>query len=95
MKFDIMNYADSKQDYTDYRRILGLNSEDKFLVAGSTHPGEEEIILNVYKNLLRDYIDLRILIAPRRPERAKDIEKIIIKYGFNPLKVSQFPPAAD
>jgi 3-deoxy-D-manno-octulosonic-acid transferase len=68
---------------------LALEPEEKLLVAGSTHADEEEIILDVYKNLLKEFPYLRLLIAPRHPERAKDIEKIVIKYGFNPLKVSQ------
>ncbi len=83
MKFDVT-------DYTDFRRKPGLISpKEKLLVAGSTHPGEEGIILNVYQGLIREFPDLRLLIAPRHPERAKDIEKIVIKYGFMPFGISQ------
>ena len=67
MKFDI---ADLKKDYTDYRLKLGLDAQERLLVAGSTHPGEEEVILSIYKELLRDFPDLQLLIAPRHPERA-------------------------
>lgn len=89
MKFDIADYPDLKKDYTDYKLKLGLEVQDKLLVAGSTHPGEEEMILGAYKKLLKDFSSLRLLIAPRHPERTKDIEKIILRYGFNPIRISQ------
>lgn len=89
MKFDIQDYTDSKKDYTDYKLKLGLGTMEKLWVAGSTHPGEEEIILEVYKELLNEFPDLRLLIAPRHPERTKEIDNIVINFGFNPLNVSQ------
>jgi 3-deoxy-D-manno-octulosonic-acid transferase len=98
LKFDIADHANCKADYTAYRQKLGLGLADKVLVAGSTHPGEEEIILEVYKNLLLEFPSLRLLIAPRHPERAIDIEKLMIKFNFQPLRISQInlgPKARD
>lgn len=86
MKFDNLP---SGKDGVDYKSRLGLGPGEKLLVAGSTHPGEEEIILRIYKNLSEDTSGLRLLIAPRHPERTKDIEKLVIKYGFAPVKVSR------
>ncbi len=97
MKFDAADYTDKKstaytdfkKDYADYRSKLNLGSGDKLFVAGSTHAGEEDIILEVYKELQRDFLDLRLLIAPRHPERAGDVERIVNKYGFNSLRITQ------
>lgn len=89
MKFDIADYPGLKTDYADLRDKLGLDHKDELLVAASTHPGEEEIILSVYKELLTKFPYLRLLIAPRHPERAADIEKMIIKYNFQFLTISQ------
>ena len=77
-----------KRDYTDYKIKLGLKAEEKLFVCGSTHPGEEEIILEVYKNLCNDYPDLRLLIAPRHPERASEIARLIKKFGFEVIRIS-------
>lgn len=88
MKFDNTDYADLKIDYADYRQKLGLSESDKLLVAGSTHPGEDEIILEAYKEALAECTVLRLLIAPRHPERAKDIEKLALRYGFNTIFIS-------
>jgi 3-deoxy-D-manno-octulosonic-acid transferase len=88
MKFDNTDYADLKIDYTDYRQRLDLSESDRLFVAGSTHPGEDEIVLEAYMEALREFPDLRLLIAPRHPERAKDIETLIIRFGFNPALVN-------
>jgi len=61
---------------------LGLLENEQLLVCGSTHPGEEEIILRVYKRLLRKLPSLRLLIAPRHPERAKEIANMAERAGF-------------
>jgi 3-deoxy-D-manno-octulosonic-acid transferase len=88
MKFDVADYTDLQTDYTDFKARLGLAFEDKLLVAGSTHPGEEKITLGVYKNLCNDYPDLRLLIAPRHPERAPEITNLIKKFGFEAVSIS-------
>ncbi len=68
---------------------LCLKYQEQLLVCGSTHPGEEKIILAAYRDLLAEFSDLRLLIAPRHPERADEVENIIIKSGFNSIRVSQ------
>lgn len=88
MKFDIEDCADSKKGYTDYRKRLDLEFSEKLLVAGSTHPGEEEIILNVYKDSLSEFPYLKLLIAPRHPERAQEIASLIRKFGFETRMIS-------
>jgi len=89
MKFDATGYTNIKKDYVDYQLKLGLGVQDRLWVAGSTHPKEEEGILEVYRNLFKDYSNLRLLIAPRHPGRTDEIEKIIVKYGFSPNRLSR------
>lgn len=86
MKFDTINF---KKDYTDYKLKLGLGPKDKLFVAGSTHPGEEEVILAAYKKLLAEFFNLKLLIAPRHPERTHEVEKLITKYNFEAIRISQ------
>jgi len=86
MKFDIT--IDTQKDYSAYRLKLGLLPDEKLLVAGSTHPQEEEIILGVYQELCVTYPDLKLLIAPRHPERSADIAALIEKFGFSPVRLS-------
>jgi 3-deoxy-D-manno-octulosonic-acid transferase len=88
MKFDLKDYTDYKKDYTDYKLKMGLKSSEKLLVAASTHPGEEEFILGAYRKLLEEFPDLRLLIAPRHPQRAKEIEKLVARFGFQAIFIS-------
>lgn len=102
MKFDVVDYAPAFRqeeipeiDYEDYRLRMGLAAKDKLLIAGSTHPGEEDRVLGVYKKLLNDYPFLRLILAPRHPERSRDIEKAAVTYGFNPARISQLKSQTD
>ncbi len=89
VKFDIsaQNIAVDKGK----RSQLGLGQQEKLLVAASTHPGEEEIIIREYQQLLKQFPILRLLIAPRHPQRSRQIEGLIERYGFQPALVSDLP----
>jgi len=93
MKFDGTDYSDKKiADSADkYRSLLELKAEEKLWVCGSTHPGEEEIILDVYKRLIHEFPQLKLLIAPRHPERSKEVERIVSGFGFRAVFASDFP----
>ena len=47
------------------------------IVAGSTHEGEEELIISVYIKLKEDFSDLNLIIAPRHPERFNEVEEML------------------
>jgi len=90
MKFDIKDYAAPalrEKDDTDLKLKLGIKG--RFLVAASTHPGEEGLVLAAYKKLLADFSDLRLLIAPRHPERANEARKAARASGFPSRLISQ------
>ena len=84
MKFDIQPTAHSPQPID-----LGLKQNEQLFIAGSTHRGEEKIILRVYKELIKNYPNLRLLIAPRHIERTREIEGLINRFGFKAQKVSR------
>lgn len=53
------------------------------LLAASTHPGDEEIIIHAHRNLQNKYPELLIIIAPRHPHRSREIADLITKSGLN------------
>ena len=57
-------------------------ADSKVLIAGSTHPGEEEMILRIYKQLRARIIDLKLIIAPRHLTRLEEVKKLVQKAGF-------------
>jgi 3-deoxy-D-manno-octulosonic-acid transferase len=63
--------------------------EDILLLAACTHSPEEEIITNIYKYMFEEFREVKLLIAPRHPERTPQIEKIIQSQGFIPVRLSK------
>ena len=57
----------------DFLGDLGIGANDPVLLAGSTHPGEELAVANVFKRLRDDFPGLRLFVAPRHVERAREI----------------------
>jgi 3-deoxy-D-manno-octulosonic-acid transferase len=51
-------------------------------MAASTHPGEEEVILNAHLALRQQFPNLLTIIAPRHPHRGGDIEKLAYHVGL-------------
>ncbi|MCZ0811943.1 MAG: 3-deoxy-D-manno-octulosonic acid transferase [Pseudomonadota bacterium] len=51
-------------------------------LASSTHPGEDEIVLAAHANLIERWPELLLILVPRHPERAPDIEALIAKAGL-------------
>ena len=93
VKFDINLEAMSGIDPLAGREKLWLGLNDNLLVCGSTHPNEEEIIIKAYKELLTTFPKLKLLLAPRHPERSKDIGRLISQYAFMPVFISNISGA--
>lgn len=55
----------------------------KTLIAASTHPGEEDIILDCFKTLKNKIKDLKLIIAPRHLTRLDEVFASIKAFGFN------------
>lgn len=58
------------------------------LIAGSTHEGEEELITDVFLKLKKDFPDLNLILAPRHPERFKEVEELLRSNGVEFIKCS-------
>lgn len=95
MKFDAAKICAKIQGPDDLRAQMDFYPGDKILVAGSTHPGEDEIILGAYKDLLSEIPGLKLIIAPRHPERSREISKIASRFGFQSVMASDFPFKCD
>ncbi|MFC1510070.1 3-deoxy-D-manno-octulosonic acid transferase [Candidatus Omnitrophota bacterium] len=75
---------------SDQTLNLLLLSDPAFFVAGSTHPGEEEIACDVFRSVKDEFEGLRLIIVPRHIERVSDVVRVIAQQGFNPIKLSTF-----
>lgn len=75
-KFDALAPVSDKEQNM-IRSDLGLSSTSSVWVAGSTHAGEEDIILQVFQNLKKKFDDLILVLAPRRLERVNEVETLL------------------
>ncbi len=73
------------------RNSLGLGQERPVFVAGSTHGGEEEIILQAFKQLKRIEPSLVLILAPRHLERVGEIIAILEGGQSSWIRKSQMP----
>ncbi|MEE8449247.1 MAG: 3-deoxy-D-manno-octulosonic acid transferase [Thermodesulfobacteriota bacterium] len=82
MKYDQAWGMDDLEAEKRAMSILGLKAGTRILVAGSTHPGEEEVIIAAYQELKRDDSGLILVLAPRHPERFDETEKLMRQNGL-------------
>ena len=73
-----------KFDVDKFEVNLDLNKgSSKVLIAGSTHRGEDEIVLETFKKLKEKNIDIKLLLAPRHITRCGGVEELIKKFNFS------------
>ena len=81
LKFDIEKTL-SENEIEDLKNQFGI-FDDNLIIASSTHSGEDEIFLETFLNLKNNYPDLKLLIAPRHPQRYSYVENLLKKTGLN------------
>lgn len=59
---------------------------------GSTHEGEEEIILKIFSKLRDEFKNLFLIIAPRDPLRSKEISNIADRYKLKSIYRTEWKP---
>jgi len=76
VKFDREVEIISKNKIDELKKSLNILDSDKVLIAGSTHPGEEIIFRNIYFSIKNNFNSFKLIIAPRDPDRAREIFKM-------------------
>ncbi len=82
-------------DPVKLERLMALTRGRVIVVAASTHPGEEELILDVHRKLTSFFPLLLTVIVPRHPDRGAAIARMIASSGLRPaLRSREQQPAA-
>ncbi len=58
-------------------------------VAGSTHRGEEGLIVQAFREVRRETPESVLILAPRHPERVPEVEELLQEAGFPFVRRSQ------
>jgi 3-deoxy-D-manno-octulosonic-acid transferase len=65
------------------RAALGVGETEVLFVAGSTHPGEEEALVEAYQSWVRSCPAAVLLLAPRHIERTNAVEAMVRARGLS------------
>ncbi|MHB8139279.1 MAG: 3-deoxy-D-manno-octulosonic acid transferase [Smithellaceae bacterium] len=84
-KYDALAAMASPALHDDIARLFNIHKDEKFLVAGSTHPGEEDIVVQTYKKLLARYPEFRLILVPRHIERTRDVVSLLRQAGLDDI----------
>jgi len=85
IKFDFKPSTGKGSFHTD----CGLTGNERVLTIGSTHRGEEVLLMPVLRRIADIFPELKIVLVPRHPHRAGEVQRLVKGYNFSPLLRSQ------
>ncbi len=90
LKYDTAQITGKVEGADELATQLNTGNE-RLWVAGATGPGEEQIILDVYKQLTqqKQFSNLRLAIIPRKPERFDEVANLIRQSDLDLIRYSQ------
>ncbi|MCP4107100.1 MAG: 3-deoxy-D-manno-octulosonic acid transferase [Desulfobacteraceae bacterium] len=88
IKFDQESDPVSDTEIKNMRQSMKIESSQKIILAGSTHEGEETILLDVFSRLRKKYDDI-LMIIPRDPDRGRAVCRISESLGFSSAMMSE------
>jgi 3-deoxy-D-manno-octulosonic-acid transferase len=93
LKFDLAGPLPSSEAIAELRRSLVIKEKDQVLLAGSTHPGEEAVLRSAFLTLRQDHPELKLIIVPRHPKRAVEVERLFAGDELKVVLLSQRSPS--
>lgn len=93
IKFDL---SISRQDILLSKKIKTqfVLEQRLLIVAGSTHEPEEQILLDAYLALQKDYPTLLLIIVPRHPQRFEKVHQLLQKQHIETVLMSEQKPCS-
>ena len=89
VKFDVRIPASVREHGELLRAAWGTGRH--VWVAASTHPGEDELLLDVHRSVLEKYPEALLVLTPRHPERFDEVAALVDRQGFSYCRRSQSP----
>lgn len=77
LKYDIAFHQIEIGEKSALRKKYAIPGNVMVLVAASTHPGEEQMIIRSYLDLLTTESNLFLVLVPRHPERAAEVANLL------------------
>jgi 3-deoxy-D-manno-octulosonic-acid transferase len=83
IKFDQFFPSLTRETTVGLSGSLGLQGNEIILIAGSTHQGEEEIFIRLFRDLRKADPHLILILAPRHLDRLDEVEKVLRNEGLS------------
>jgi 3-deoxy-D-manno-octulosonic-acid transferase len=94
LKYDVAAVETSAdKDISEWWNRMGWNGDQKILLGGSTHPGEEEVLVRIFCELREEWPKLRLVLAPRHAERGASIRDMCDRMGLRAMTRTQLAAA--
>ncbi|HGS4885675.1 TPA: lipid IV(A) 3-deoxy-D-manno-octulosonic acid transferase [Vibrio parahaemolyticus] len=84
IKFDIQISEQVKQQGQQLRSQLG--NDRPIWIAASTHKGEDELVLDAHRQVLKSHPNALLVLVPRHPERFDDVFTLCQHQGFKTVR---------
>jgi len=88
-KFDAPPRPLEENRRAELLRRCGIPPTDPVIVVGSTHAGEEEIVLRAFEEVRVHIPSLRLILAPRHPERFDTVWQLLGKTPYSCCRFSE------
>lgn len=95
-KFDVGPPPATSTIASEFRERFKLDSSSPLILAASTHAPEERILMNAFKRVrANSEFKPRLMIAPRHPERFREVAGLIHDSGFSSTSRTAAPGSGD
>ncbi len=81
MKYDTATVAENAGGSSELAVAMGIDRNSPLIVAGSTGPGEEDLLLRAYTRLRLEIPKIQLAIIPRKPERFNEVARALETRG--------------
>ena len=88
LKYGATLWRMGSSDVSGVKEWLNLRGDELVWVAGSTHRGEEDVVLDVFERLKQKYSRLLLVLCPRHPERGEEVFRLAERRGFGVVRRS-------
>jgi 3-deoxy-D-manno-octulosonic-acid transferase len=89
LKTEVLLPTFSEDEVIQFKNELNIPGSAKVVLAGSTRKGEEEKLIDAFAEAREQRDDIVFILAPRHPERAGEIEQLLVHYPFHVLRRSK------
>lgn len=83
LKFDIPVSCHTDAELTSIRSRYRIDPALQIITAGSTHQGEEELILDAFSEIVAQGRQVLLILVPRHPERSGGVVELLNKRNFS------------